>query len=186
MMRGLMLVLTAICCWLVLTPAVQAAVQDKHVLMITSYHLGDQWNDSSVQCVQGVLGPLAHVDLAIEHLDFRRHIGMEYEDRVTVAEDGQQVLDLFSAHHFDVILMDVQMPVLNGVEATREIRRLENENAGMLACWKAGNEKTGRNAGIPGQTERSEAVLVSAPPASQNSSIPVFQHSSIPEYQSSP
>ncbi|TVQ96815.1 MAG: PAS domain S-box protein [Desulfovibrionales bacterium] len=41
---------------------------------------------------------------------------------VTLAEDGQQALDLLAAQDFDMILMDVQMPVLNGVEATKAIR----------------------------------------------------------------
>ncbi|SMP42671.1 PAS domain S-box-containing protein [Desulfonatronum zhilinae] len=41
---------------------------------------------------------------------------------VTLAEDGQQALDLFKDQDFDVILMDIQMPVMNGVEATKGIR----------------------------------------------------------------
>lgn len=42
---------------------------------------------------------------------------------VTLAENGQQALDKLAAQDFDVILMDVQMPVLNGVEATKTIRQ---------------------------------------------------------------
>lgn len=42
--------------------------------------------------------------------------------KVTGAEDGQQVIDLLRKQEFDLVLMDVQMPILNGVDATRAIR----------------------------------------------------------------
>lgn len=41
---------------------------------------------------------------------------------VTVAKDGRQVLDLLARYTFDLVLMDVQMPIMDGLVSTREIR----------------------------------------------------------------
>ena len=42
---------------------------------------------------------------------------------IEVAENGKTALDLLNQRKFDLVLMDMQMPVLNGTDATREIRK---------------------------------------------------------------
>jgi signal transduction histidine kinase/ActR/RegA family two-component response regulator len=45
---------------------------------------------------------------------------------VTLADDGRQAVEAFEAHAFDLVLMDVQMPEMNGFEAVAAIRALEH------------------------------------------------------------
>ncbi len=59
--------------------------------------------------------------LAVRLLQKRGH-------RVTVAEDGSRALALYDTRRFDLILMDIQMPGMDGFEATVAIRDRERSN----------------------------------------------------------
>ncbi|MFN7149602.1 MAG: response regulator, partial [Microthrixaceae bacterium] len=79
-------------------PARRRAAQRGHVLVVED-------SDINQVVTQAIL----------EHLGFS----------VDVADDGQAALALLESNRYDVVLMDCQMPVLDGYDATRELRRRE-------------------------------------------------------------
>lgn len=60
---------------------------------------------------------------------------------VFIAEDGGKALELFSSNEFDMVLLDVTMPVLNGFDVCREIRKKSNVPVIMITSHGEDFEK---------------------------------------------
>lgn len=119
-----------------------------------------------------------HRVLIVEDNDLNMEIALEFLQSLGVvcegAENGRRAVEMFNASapgHYEMILMDVRMPVMNGYEATREIRRLEREDArqipivAMTADAFSSDIKMALNAGMnehlskPVSIERLQEVL---------------------------
>ncbi len=68
--------------------------------------------------------------LLVEDNEFNQQIASELLTdagfKVDVAENGQKCIEMLDKHGYDIVLMDMQMPVMDGVTATREIRKNES------------------------------------------------------------
>jgi len=73
---------------------------------------------------------------------------------VTAASDGESALNLLSANKYDIILMDIQMPELNGYEVAKRFREMEKETGthtpilAMTANSLAGDREKSLDSGM--------------------------------------
>jgi two-component system sensor histidine kinase/response regulator len=80
-------------------------------------------------------GPALHV-LLVEDGLVNQRVARGFLERfghqVTIAGNGQEAIDKLTQGSFNVVLMDVQMPVMDGLEATAVIREREKESGGHI------------------------------------------------------
>lgn len=99
--------------------------------------------------------------LVVEDNDMNREIVIDLlEDvgfKVDTATDGQFAVETIKekgAHYYDYVLMDIQMPVMDGYEATRNIRMLEDGNDVVIIAFSANafeeDKKRSLDAGMNG------------------------------------
>lgn len=89
--------------------------------------------------------PNTKVLLAEDHIVVRQGIKALLSDEPDIeivgeADNGRDALGLVEALHPDVVLMDISMPGLNGIEATRQIRQLHDEVKVVILSMHASEE----------------------------------------------
>ncbi|MBT9522751.1 MAG: response regulator [Dechloromonas sp.] len=105
------------------------ALSEQNEFMLSQIDLGEiaQGGSSALNILLVEDNPV-NQELATRLLERLSH-------RVTLANNGIEAVDLFDSSHFDVILMDMQMPVMGGIEATEAIRSRE-----MRRSWVVSHE----------------------------------------------
>ena len=89
---------------------------------------GAWMKDKETETLQNIRG--ARI-LLVEDNEINQQVAKEILEgadlNVTVANNGQEAVDAVQKDNYDVVLMDVQMPVMDGYTATRKIREWEAE-----------------------------------------------------------
>jgi CheY-like chemotaxis protein len=100
--------------------------------------------------------------LLVEDNEINQQVALEILEgaglNVSLAENGQKAVSAVKENNYDAVLMDIQMPVMNGYEATREIREDERFKdlpiIAMTAHAMAGDEDKSLEAGMNGHVTK--------------------------------
>jgi CheY-like chemotaxis protein len=82
---------------------------------------------------------------------------------VEVANNGKEAVDLLEKQHFDLVLMDIEMPVMDGLEATGVIRKREGDTGKhipIVALTSAADREECLGAGMDGYIAKPLSVDV--------------------------
>lgn len=80
---------------------------------------------------QNFTAPHAHILVVDDNemnLKVAKGLLAPYHMQIDTAENGKQALQMVKQKHYEIVFMDHMMPVMDGIEATAEIRKLEGED----------------------------------------------------------
>ncbi|WPP49883.1 PAS domain S-box protein [Catalinimonas niigatensis] len=111
-----------------------------------------QTNEASLQFLEEMRPKVLLVDDNLVNRKVSGKIMEKAHCKVILAESGKQAIELVKQHSFDVIFMDIQMPEMDGMAATKAIRALGLETVppviAMTAYSMQGDKEKFINAGL--------------------------------------
>lgn len=110
----------------------------------TTFHVeldfGVEENQQIISSVDAVFNPESVVQLSVLlvednalNIKLIQHIVSKYNWNITIAQNGLEALDCYKSGVFDIILMDIEMPEMNGLDATIQLRNSLNCSLPILA-----------------------------------------------------
>ena len=77
--------------------------------------INQNWEDKVILVVEDVDVNKIFFDAALRRTNVK----------ILWAKNGQEAIDMFKANHIDLVLMDLQIPIIDGYAATREIKKIK-------------------------------------------------------------
>ncbi len=98
--------------------------------------VGESWENAAAlekdtpEDYQEFTAPEARILIADDN-EINREVAVlllePFDMQIDMAENGEEALNMIRERHYDLVFMDHWMPVMNGVEATKALRKLEGE-----------------------------------------------------------
>ncbi|MHA1164445.1 MAG: response regulator [Alphaproteobacteria bacterium] len=139
------------------------AAEPDHVAQSDHVDQPDRAVQASLVAAPVQLGPLSGHVLIVEDNEINQMLIAAYLEQFGLsfetAVNGEEAVKMVSERSFDVVLMDIMMPVMDGIESTRQIRNLNGPAANiqiiaLTAHAMQGDRETYLEAGMDGYVSK--------------------------------